>query len=231
MSRNAFLSRDIWILNLFQHSKLGFQVLRSKLQFPCTTRRPDRLFRQKALKFGQFTLASGKQASYYLDGKQVTLDAHGARLVAEGILDLLAAAGPLPAAVGGMSIGADPITAAVVTMSAVRGTPITGFMVRKESKGHGTNRYIEGPVEPGCDVVIVEDVVTTGGSSLQAIERCEAFGLKVVRVVAIIDRMEGGARGLRAAGLSVCQPADDPRFRHRAAGGLDRLRVNRPPNN
>ncbi len=151
------------------------------------------LFRQKALKFGQFTLASGKQASYYLDGKQVTLDAHGARLVAEGILDLLAAAGPMPAAVGGMSIGADPITAAVVTMSAVRGTPITGFMVRKESKGHGTNRYIEGPVELGCDVVIVEDVVTTGGSSLQAIERCKAFGLKVVRVVAIIDRMEGGA--------------------------------------
>ena len=76
------------------------------------------LFRQKALKFGQFTLASGKQASYYLDGKQVTLDAEGARLVADGILDLLVAAGPLPAAVGGMSIGADPITASVVTMSA-----------------------------------------------------------------------------------------------------------------
>ena len=112
--------------------------------------------------------------------------------MAEGILDLLAAAGPLPTAVGGMSIGADPITAAVVTMSAVRGSPITGFMVRKESKGHGTNRYLEGPVEPGWDVDIVEDVVTTGGS-LEAIERREAFGLKVVRVVAIIDRMEGGA--------------------------------------
>ena len=161
------------------------------------------LFRQKALKFGQFTLASGKQASYYLDGKQVTLDARGARLVAEGILDLLAAAGPMPAAVGGMSIGADPITAAVVTMSAVRGTPLTGFMVRKESKGHGTNRYIEGPVEPGCDVVIVEDVVTTGGSSLQAIERCEAFGLKVVRVVAIIDRMEGGAEAFTRRGYPL----------------------------
>jgi orotate phosphoribosyltransferase len=158
------------------------------------------LFRQKALKFGQFTLASGKQASYYLDGKQVTLDARGAQLVAEGILDLLATAGPLPAAVGGMSIGADPITAAVITMSAVRGTPITGFMVRKESKGHGTNRYIEGPVQPGCDAVIVEDVVTTGGSSLQAIERCEAFGLKVVCVVAIIDRMEGGGEAFTQRG-------------------------------
>jgi orotate phosphoribosyltransferase len=97
------------------------------------------LVRQKALKFGQFTLASGKKATYYLDGKQVTLDPAGARLVAEGLLDLLTA-GTMPAAVGGMSIGADPITAAVVTMSAVRGTPVVGFMVRKEPKGHGTNQ-------------------------------------------------------------------------------------------
>ena len=161
------------------------------------------LVREKALKFGRFTLASGKQASYYLDGKQVTLDAEGARLVAEGILDLLAAAGPLPAAVGGMSIGADPITAAVVTMSAVRGTPIAGFMVRKEPKGHGTNRYLEGPVQPGSDAVIVEDVVTTGGSSLLAIQRCEEFGLKVVRVVAIIDRMEGGREAFERRGYTL----------------------------
>ena len=158
------------------------------------------LVRQKALKFGQFTLASGKKATYYLDGKQVTLDPEGARLVGEGLLELLAAAGPMPAAVGGMSIGADPITAAVVTMSAVRGTPLRGFMVRKESKGHGTNQFVEGPVQPGEDVVIVEDVVTTGGSSLQAIERVEAFGLKVVRVLAIIDRMEGGAEAFQNRG-------------------------------
>ena len=157
------------------------------------------IVRQKALRFGQFTLASGKKATYYLDGKQVTLDPHGARLVAEGILDLLAG-GPMPVAIGGMSIGADPITAAVVTMSSVRGTPLSGFMVRKEAKGHGTNRFIEGPVQPGDEVVIVEDVVTTGGSSLQAIERAEAFGLKVVRVLAIIDRMEGGAEAFAAGG-------------------------------
>jgi len=150
------------------------------------------LFRRKALKFGDFTLASGKKATYYLDGKQVTLDSAGAKLVAEGILDLLQREG-VPAAIGGMSIGADPITAAVITMAAVRGTAMTGFMVRKEAKGHGTNQYIEGPVEPGMDVVVVEDVVTTGGSSLKAIERIEQFGMKVARVVAIIDRMEGGA--------------------------------------
>ena len=157
------------------------------------------LVRHKALKFGDFTLASGKKAEYYLDGKQDTLDPHGARLVAEGILDLLEADN-MPAAIGGMSIGADPITAAVVTMSAVRGTPIAGFMVRKQAKGHGTNQYIEGPVQPDDQVVIVEDVVTTGGSSLAAIERAEAFGLKVVRVIAIIDRMEGGAEAFAGRG-------------------------------
>jgi orotate phosphoribosyltransferase len=160
------------------------------------------LVREKALRFGQFTLASGRTASYYLDGKQVTLDAEGARLVGEGILEVLSAH-PLPAAVGGMSIGADPITAAVVTMSAVRGTPLRGFMVRKEAKGHGTNQFIEGPVQPGEEVVIVEDVVTTGGSSLKAIERCEQFGLNVVRVIAIIDRMEGGREAFRQAGYPL----------------------------
>ena len=157
------------------------------------------LVRENALKFGEFTLASGRKASYYLDGKQVTLDPAGAQLVAEGILEVLAAEG-MPSAVGGMSIGADPITAAVVTMSAVRGTPVKGFMVRRQSKGHGTKQYIEGPVQPGQQVVIVEDVVTTGGSSLMAIERAEAFGLKVARVIAIIDRMEGGAEAFADRG-------------------------------
>ncbi len=157
--------------------------------------------RKKALKFGDFTLASGKKAKYYLDGKQVTLDGEGARLVAEGILDLLA--DRMPDAVGGMAIGADPIAAAVITMSAVRGTPIRGFMVRKESKGHGTNQYVEGPVKPGDEVVIVEDVVTTGGSSLKAIERVEAFGMKVRGVIAIIDRMEGGREAFESRGYRL----------------------------
>jgi len=160
------------------------------------------LVRHKALKFGDFTLASGKKAKYYLDGKQVTLDPIGSRLVGEGILDLLDEE-TMPDAVGGMSIGADPITSAVVTMSAVRGTPVAGFMVRKEPKGHGTNQYIEGPVKPGDDVVIVEDVVTTGGSSLKAIARVEEFGMKVRRVIAIIDRMEGGSEAFAAQGYRL----------------------------
>lgn len=156
------------------------------------------LVRDKALKFGNFTLASGKQATYYLDGKQVTLDAQGSRLVGEGILELLGE--PLPAAVGGMSIGADPITAAVVTMAGVRELPLKGFLVRKESKTHGTGQYIEGPVKAGDRVVIVEDVVTTGGSSLLAIERAEEFGLVVAGVITIIDRLEGGAAAFESRG-------------------------------
>jgi orotate phosphoribosyltransferase len=159
------------------------------------------LVRDKALKFGDFTLASGKKAKYYLDGKQVTLDSIGARLIAEGILELLG--DPLPKAVGGMAIGADPITAAVVTMAGVRGLPLKGFLVRKESKGHGTNKFVEGPVAAGDEVVIVEDVVTTGGSSLQAIERVEAMGLKVRKVIAIIDRMEGGTKAFADRGYQL----------------------------
>jgi orotate phosphoribosyltransferase len=157
-----------------------------------------RQIREKALKFGDFTLASGRRSTYYLDGKQVTLDAQGARLVAEGMLDLLGE--PWPAAVGGMSIGADPIVGAIITMAGVQGRPLKGFMVRKEPKGHGTQRYIEGPVQPGETVAIVEDVVTTGGSSLTAIERAEEYGLKVARVLAIVDRLEGGAQAFAERG-------------------------------
>jgi orotate phosphoribosyltransferase len=156
------------------------------------------LIREKALKFGDFTLASGQKSSYYLDGKQVTLDAAGARQVAEGILDLFD--DDWPDAGGGMSIGADPIVGAVVALAGVRGRPLKGFMVRKEAKGHGTKKFIEGPVQPGDTAAIVEDVVTTGGSSLTAIERAEEFGLKVTRVLAIIDRLQGGEAAFRERG-------------------------------
>lgn len=156
------------------------------------------LVRTRALKLGDFTLASGKKASYYMDCKQITLEAQGARLIGEGILAELS--DRLPAAVGGMSIGADPITGAVVTLAGVQGRTLRGFMVRKEPKGHGLQKYVEGPVSPGDTVAIVEDVVTTGGSSLLAIERCEEYGLKVVDVVAIVDRLEGGREAFESRG-------------------------------
>jgi orotate phosphoribosyltransferase len=161
------------------------------------------LIAERAVRRGRFQLASGREASFYIDAKQVVLDAHGAMLVGRAILERLRAAGPLPDAVGGMSIGADPITAAVVTMAGVEGLPLKGFMVRKEPKGHGLQRFIEGPVEPGQRVAIVEDVVTTGGSSLLAIERAVEFGLVVERLVTVIDRLAGGSEALAAKGIPL----------------------------
>jgi orotate phosphoribosyltransferase len=161
------------------------------------------LIADRAVRRGRFQLASGREASFYIDAKQVVLDAHGAMLVGRAILERLRAAGPLPDAVGGMSIGADPITAAVVTMAGVEGLPLKGFMVRKEPKGHGLQRFIEGPVEPGQRVAIVEDVVTTGGSSLLAIERAVEFGLVVERLVTVIDRLAGGSEALAAKGIPL----------------------------
>ncbi|MCI0491678.1 MAG: orotate phosphoribosyltransferase [Planctomycetes bacterium] len=159
------------------------------------------LVREKALRFGDFTLASGKKAKYYLDCRQVTLDAQGVRLVGEGMLDLLG--GNLPDLVGGMAIGADPITAAILTLAGVRGLALRGAMVRKEAKQHGTGKLVEGPFRDGESIVIVEDVVTTGGSSLLAIERCEAVGLRVQRVLAIIDRLEGGREAFAERGYEL----------------------------
>jgi len=161
------------------------------------------LVEAKALRRGTFRLASGREASFYLDAKQVVLDAHGAMLVGRAILDRLRSLGPLPDAVGGMSIGADPITSAVVTMAGVEGLPLKGFMVRKEPKDHGTKKYVEGPVQPGQRVVIVEDVTTTGGSSLLAIDRVREFGLVVERVVTVIDRLAGAEAAFAARGIPL----------------------------
>lgn len=157
------------------------------------------LFRERALKFGDFTLASGKKAKYYLDGKQITLHSEGLRLVSEGLLALMQDVDAT--AIGGMTIGADPIVGGMLAVAAGQGRELSGFLVRKEAKGHGTQKFIEGPVAPGQKVVIVEDVVTTGGSSLLAAERAKEFGLEVVMVLAIIDRMEGGRQNFEKAGF------------------------------
>ena len=115
---------------------------------------------KNALKFGDFTLASGKKASYYLDCRKLTLDSEAANVIAQGILETLA--DDLPDCVGGMAIGADPITAAVITCAWQQKNPLKGFIVRKEAKQHGTGQQVEGPVEPGQRAVMVEDVITTG---------------------------------------------------------------------
>ncbi len=159
------------------------------------------LVRRLALQLGDFTLASGKKSKYYLDCRKITLDSAGANLIADGMLELMG--GQLPDAVGGMAIGADPITGAIITVAGRSGRVLKGFIVRKEAKQHGTGRDIEGPVQPGQSAIIVEDVVTTGGSSLAAIQKAAAFGLKVRGVLAIIDRLEGGRETLAARGYDL----------------------------
>ncbi|TWT46405.1 orotate phosphoribosyltransferase [Botrimarina hoheduenensis] len=166
-----------------------------------------KLLRNNALEFGDFTLASGKQASYYLDCRRVTLDARGARLIGEGMINLIGELrlkmGQGPKLVGGMAVGADPITAAILTTAGIKGYPLRGVIVRKEPKAHGKGQQVEGPFSPGESIVIVEDVVTTGASSLKAIELCEAEGLKVERVLAIVDRLEGGRAAFAAKGYEL----------------------------
>ena len=161
------------------------------------------LVARRALKRGSFTLASGKTASYYLDCRLVTLDPLGANLIAAGMLEMIESLGTPIDAVGGMAIGADPISAAIVTVDGARGGKTLGFMVRKEPKGHGGGRQVEGPVEPGQRVVIVEDVITSGGSALKAVEAARAFGLEVVGVFGIIDRLAGGSEAFEAVGLKL----------------------------
>jgi len=159
------------------------------------------LLRRDALRTGTFTLASGRTSHYYVDGRKVTLSAEGAALVAEGVLAMLADL-PGVAAVGGLTLGADPIVGATLALAGARGRPgLLGFLVRKEAKGHGTGKLVEGPVPPGAEVVIVDDVATTGGSSLQAVDAVEAIGCKVRRVIVVLDRLEGAAAAFAARGL------------------------------
>ena len=133
------------------------------------------------------------------------------RLIAEGVLETLADVDF--AAVGGMSIGADPIVGGVLAVAAQRGRPLVGFLVRKELKEHGTKRTVEGPVQPGSKVVIVDDVMTTGGSSLQAIERAQEIGCTVVCCGGSLRPFAGSGRGVRRARHPVPIAADNPRLR------------------
>jgi len=150
----------------------------------------NKLLREKSIKTGEFTLASGKKSDFYVDCRKVTLDPAGAKLIGKIILDKIK--GLKADAIGGLTLGADPITAAVVTMG---NTP--GFIVRKKGKEHGTKQKIEGLIKAGWNVVIVEDVATSGSSAMQAIKAAEDAGAKVVKVISIVDREEGAAETLK----------------------------------
>jgi orotate phosphoribosyltransferase len=159
------------------------------------------LLQRDALKTGTFTLASGRTSHYYVDGRKVTLAAAGAALVGAGVLERIASR-PEIKAVGGLTMGADPIVGAALALAPSAGLGhLRGFLVRKETKAHGTGNLIEGPLEPGSTVAIVDDVATTGGSSLLAVQAVEAIGCKVALVIVVLDRLEGAAEVFAARGL------------------------------
>src|ERR1700691_5623760 len=157
------------------------------------------LLRAKSIKRGDFTLASGKHSSYYLDCRLTTLDAEGARLTGYCVLQLLDELGVKADAIGGLSMGADRVVSAAIVVSAIEKRRVQGFLVRKEAKGHGRKKQIEGMEETrGKRVAIVDDVCTTGGSTQEAIEAAEREGCEVVAVISLVDREEGGSEMLRA---------------------------------
>lgn len=147
-------------------------------------------------------LSSGLESDFYIDCKKTAFTAEGHWLIGRLLLDEIRRKTPEVKAVGGLTLGADPLASAVSTMSYVAGWPLAAFIVRKEPKGHGTGAWIEGlaGLERGTPVAIVEDVVTTGGSTLKAIERAEMEGLRVQHAFALVDRLEGGREAIEQSG-------------------------------
>ena len=163
------------------------------------------LLLSKSYRKGIFTLTSGKTSDFYVDGKQTTLSAKGAYLCGRQLYRLIRSHHEKISGVGGMTLGADPLVTAVSIVSYLEQDPIPAFIVRKESKGHGTGNFIEGKsnLQPGDLVAVVEDVVTTGGTLIKVIDRVESEGFRVGLVATIVDRQEGGAENLAARGYPL----------------------------
>ena len=166
----------------------------------------DKLFAllfQRSFRYSEepaFKLTSGKMSSFYIDCKKVSLDPEGAFLIGQHIFDRIQ---QLPVeGVGGMTLGADPIATAVSIVSFLKNRPIPAFIVRKEPKEHGSEQQIEGTLKPEARVVVVEDVVTTGGSTLRTMEVLRKAGHTVLKIIALIDRKEGGRERITGEGVS-----------------------------
>jgi orotate phosphoribosyltransferase len=149
---------------------------------------------EKSFRLGQFTLSSGGTSDYYIDCRLTTLDAHGAQLTGETVLQEIQARDWKAEAIGGLTMGADPIVVATSVISAQQGRPLHGFLVRKAEKTHGTGQRIEGFRQKSARVVIVDDVCTTGASTVQAIEAAREYGFEVVGVLCLVEREEAGGR-------------------------------------
>lgn len=151
-----------------------------------------------------FRLSSGKMSNFYFDLKKTTYSPEGLYLVGNLVFDRIKEIGLKPKAIGGLTMGADPIAAATSYTSYLRSEPIEAMVIRKEPKGHGTGNQVEGYVRPGDDVIIVDDVITTGGSTIKAIEAAVAAGLRVLAVIVILDRCEcDGRQNIERLGYPV----------------------------
>ena len=162
-----------------------------------------RLFVERSFQEGDFVLASGRRSRFYIDCRVTTMHAEGQVLLGSVGADTLEAAGLEPDVIGGLTMGADPIAYAIAGENWRRGKPIHAFSVRKRPKRHGTGRRIEGCFEQGARVVVVEDVITTGGSALQACEAVSQEGGTILAVLAAVDRLEGGREAIEAGGFAV----------------------------
>jgi orotate phosphoribosyltransferase len=159
------------------------------------------LLQTRALEVRRVTLSSGRVSDYYVDCKRVTLSSEGAYLAAKLMLERLR---PDVSAVGGLTLGADPIVASMAVLSHLQGRNLPALIVRKEPKRHGTMSFIEGPgLERGSKIAVVDDVVTSGASLLRSMERLSAEGYLPVQALAILDRLEGGSEALEAAGMRL----------------------------
>lgn len=161
------------------------------------------LLRRYSVQHGAFTLASGRTSSLYVDARLTTMRPEGLAIIGPLALSRLAAAHLQPDSVGGLTLGADPVSYAIAYASASSERPVRAFTVRKEPKAHGTGRLIEGPFLPTDRVVVVEDVITTGASALRAIAAVRAAGATVIGVLAVVDRGEGGREAIAAGGIPV----------------------------
>ena len=158
---------------------------------------------QRSVRHGDFVLASGKRSTFYIDARLTTMSGEGLVVIGALGLERLAARGWSPRAVGGLTLGADPVAYALAAAARGRGLPLDAFTVRKQAKTHGTAKRIEGCFVSGAPVVIVEDVITTGASAQEAIVAVESEGGKVLGVLAVVDREEGGRALLEGAGYAV----------------------------
>ena len=156
---------------------------------------------------GDFTLSSGRKSDLYVDCRLTTMDPEGLSLIGPLGLHAIAERGWHPDSVGGLTLGADPVSYAIAYASQLAGIPVRAFTVRKEAKTHGTGKLIEGPYRSGDRVVVIEDVITTGGSALRAVEAVRAAGGQVLGVLAVVDREEGGREAIEAEGLAVASLA------------------------